>query len=511
MKYLSLGGLVIAVAILAGCGGGGSDSGTPPVAALTVIGDVSVPKVVALPPNNGAFSFDLVYVDQGQNTAYFTDRNSKSIDKVTYATLPATLAAQLTAGGAFAGCQSAAGVAAPDCTATAPPAIAATAFGGPNGLNGLPGTPNLYAGDIQKVVALNSTTGALIANIPHTNPVDGNTGVRTDEGCLLPAASSPIAGVAILAYSNNGEPSKTIGAQTRGRTFYTFTRLDTNAIIGQMVMPNSIGQEQCLFDLIGPTVQMLWTEDGDGGINNGPNTILGTNNPDGALDNVDLPLLITAFAAAPVSAVNGNKFLILDTAANVTADIALGFYPAGSTAVPVGIWTRRSGFNTSLVPPTPAGAGCTPTGLAAGNGTDVGVNCRPALVGVPTIMMIFNRKTGGAPKAIVNAGGGDQLAFDVPTNAYYSAAARWTAGTVSPNSCAAAANRLCSPVLQVVDGTAYTVRARIPTGNNAHGVDVDSAAGLAFLPYSNATQPLGCLPSACAAFPNGGIHVVKIR
>jgi hypothetical protein len=51
----------------------------------------------------------------------------------------------------------------------------------------------------------------------------------------------------------------------------------------------------------------------------------------------------------------------------------------------------------------------------------------------------------------------------------------------------------------------------VPTGNNAHTVDVDTAAGLAFLPYSNSAQPTGCLPAACAAFPNGGVHVVQIR
>ena len=226
------------------------------------MGDVPIPNFTG---TGVAGSFDLAYVDQANHLVYITDRNNKSIDQIGYSfrwhdlTDRPTWAHNTALG--FTGCQSAVGVPAPGCPTAAP--AAATAFSGPNGVHGLVGTTTVTASDVQKIVVFNSATGALIATIPATNPVLGNTGARTDEGCVLPAAKSPIAGAAIAAYSNTSEAAKTIGAASRGMTYYTFVRLDTNAVIGQLMIPNSTGQELCLFDTSGAAAIMYYTDDGD--------------------------------------------------------------------------------------------------------------------------------------------------------------------------------------------------------------------------------------------------------
>ena len=527
MRSINTVAALLATSLLMACNG--DNNITPlPIALPVIAADVPIPGSSG---TNVAFSFDLFYVDQGKSTAYFTDRNNKAVNKVTYTTSggvlglgTGTLAAQFSAGLGFSGCNSAPGVPAPGCPSatTALGPLSASANSGPNGVNGLAGTTRIYSADVQKIVGLDSVAGALVATIPATNPIKGNTGIRVDEGCILPAANSPIAGAAILAYSNNGEPTTTVGAKTLGTTYYTFVRLDTHAVVGQMVMPNSVGQEQCAFDTTGPgPVTMLYAEDGD---TLALNTITGTANPDGAMDSVDVAALFTAFATAPTSLMNGNKWLVLDLNANVIADAAAGFYPAltvgpssgmGATAAAVNtIWNRVTGYNTTVG--AAAGSGCGPTGFVL-NSTAGSVDalqvCRPA-AGIVANVLVLNRKT-GAIKANVNAGAADQAAYDPVTNAYYIASSRWNATGISQGSCAATpAARVCTPVMNVVDGTSYAVRARLPVGNNAHGIDVDSANGIALMAYSNSTLPAGC--GSCATLPapataSGGVHVIRIR
>ncbi len=512
---------LLATSLLTACTGGDSNTVGTPGPFPVIVADVPIPNSSG---TNVAFSFDLFYVDQGKGAVYFTDRNNKSVDKITYSTsgtfVPSPLlAAQFSTGLGFSGCNSAPGVPAPGCPSatTAAGPVSASANSGPNGVNGLAGTTRIYSADVQKIVGLDSVAGALVATIPATNPILGNTGIRTDEGCILPAANSPIAGAAILAYSNNGEPTQTKGGKTLGTTYYTFVRLDTNAVVGQMVMPNSVGQEQCAFDTTGPgPVTMLYAEDGD---TLALNTITGTANPDGAMDSVNVAALFTAFATAPVSAANGYKWLVLDLNANVAADTVAGFYPVGAagmgaTVAAVNtIWNRVTGYNTTVG--VAAGSGCGPTGFvlnSTAGSVDAFQVCRPA-AGVVANVLVLNRKT-GAVKANVNAGAGDQVAYDPVTNAYYVASSRWNATGISQGSCSGTAPRVCTPVMNVVDGTSYAVRARLPVGNNAHGVDVDSAAGFAFMAYSNSTLPAGC--GSCTTLPapataNGGVHVIRIR
>ncbi|SAL80864.1 YncE family protein [Caballeronia telluris] len=151
-------------------------------------------------------------------------------------------------------------------------------------------------------------------------------------------------------------------------------------------------------------------------------------------------------------------------------------------------------------------ANCDPTGLALGPGTDIAVGCREATTGSPLLMQIFNRAS-GALVASLNAGGGDQLAYDAATNRYYNAASRWTAsGNASTNGACTAASP-CTPVLTIVDAGARSVVTRLNTGNNAHSVAIDPTTGLIFVPYSSATAPAGCPGCAANGFVNGGVSV----
>ncbi len=516
MNKLGIGAALVAVAVIAGCGGGSSQQQSLPYA----IGDLAIPNFSGA---GVAGSFDLTYVDQTNHTAQFTDRNNKSVDQINYTSNGATISsprlnAQFSAGLGFTGCATATGAPAPGCPTAAP--AASTGNSGPNGLHGLVGTTTVIAGDVQKVVVFNSATGALIASVATTNPILGNTGFRTDEGCILPAAKSPIPGVAIAAFSNTSEAPKTVGAASRGTTSYTFVRLDTNAVIGELVMPNSSGQELCLFDTTGAAAIMYYTDDGDLA---SPNTILGGANfsANGNLDALHMPNLIAAFATAPVSGVNGSKYIILDLNANVTADTTAGFWAAGAvgagatyaamnyvTTPATGIWRRVAQLDPLLAPNTCGTAGMA---LNTNNNTDVAISCRPGVVGQPLTLIVVNRIS-GALVATPLAGGADQIQFDAVGNQYLAAGSRWTPTGQAPNSCAASpANRVCTPRLNIVDATSFAIKSRTPIGNNAHSMDFDSSLGVAFLPYSNSTLPAGCGDCAGNGFINGGVTLVKFR
>jgi YVTN family beta-propeller protein len=153
---------------------------------------------------------------------------------------------------------------------------------------------------------------------------------------------------------------------------------------------------------------------------------------------------------------------------------------------------------------------CDPTGLALGPGTDIAVGCRETTTAAPLLVQIMNRST-GTIVASVNAGGGDQIEYDAGTNSYYNAGSRWTAtGNAAVNGTCSAPSP-CTPVLAIIDATTHAVVARIPTGNNAHSVAVDSASGLAFMPISSATAPAGCATCVANGFNDAGVAVFAIR
>ncbi len=149
---------------------------------------------------------------------------------------------------------------------------------------------------------------------------------------------------------------------------------------------------------------------------------------------------------------------------------------------------------------------CDPTGLALGPNTDIAVGCRENTTGAPLLVQILNRST-GALVASLNAGGGDELAYDAASNRYYNASYLWTASGNATMNGACSATSPCTPVLTVIDAQNRTVVARVPSGNFAHSVAVDPNSKLIFMPYSSATVPAGCSTCAANGFVNGGVLV----
>ncbi|MDR6476216.1 hypothetical protein J2778_003716 [Paraburkholderia graminis] len=227
------------------------------------------------------------------------------------------------------------------------------------------------------------------------------------------------------------------------------------------------------------------------------------------------------------------KVTFTDSAGQPTAGLEACRYDAagdnfyvnvdGSTANPHGELVKLPGAAIRAIPnggtqnyTTLAGVAmysegnCDPTGLALGPGSDIAVGCREGTTGAPLLMQILNRSN-GALLASLNAGGGDQLEYDAPTNRYYNAASRWTSsGNASTNGACSAASP-CTPVLTIVDAGNRRVVTRLNTGNNAHSVAIDPATGLIFVPYSSATSPAGCPGCAANRFVNGGVSVFAAR
>jgi DNA-binding beta-propeller fold protein YncE len=152
----------------------------------------------------------------------------------------------------------------------------------------------------------------------------------------------------------------------------------------------------------------------------------------------------------------------------------------------------------------PLGA-CDPTGLDLGPGTDMAVSCRQGNAGDPLTVEILDR-TNGTVRATVPIGGGDQIAYDAPTNRYYLAASRWTkSGLSSGPACTAASP--CTPVLAIIDAASRTLVQTAFTGNNAHSVAVDPVTHQVYLPFSSSAAPAGC--ATCDNVPAGGVLVFQ--
>jgi hypothetical protein len=151
---------------------------------------------------------------------------------------------------------------------------------------------------------------------------------------------------------------------------------------------------------------------------------------------------------------------------------------------------------------------CDPTGLAFGPGNDLAIDCRPGTVGAPMNVLIVDRTT-GATLATINAGGGDQLAYDAVSNLYLIAASRWNASgkTMNVGAACTAANA-CTPMLTIIDAASRALVDKVPTGNNAHSVGVDGATHQVYLPYSSGSVPAGAVTGP--DFARGGISVVLL-
>jgi DNA-binding beta-propeller fold protein YncE len=317
---------------------------------------------------------------------------------------------------------------------------------GPDGLNIIPGTTFIYVGDVNSVKIIDTQTDTVVKTIA----IGGASGLRADEGCYDPDHK-------IFMIASPGEHPP----------FATFIDTVTQKIIATVLFtdpgtgpggPPSAGLEACIYDHA--TASFLVNNDGS------------TANPHGEVDVIPASFVLTGTPAVPVTLTlpvpaPGNGFKI---------------FPLGN---------------------------CDPTGIDLGPGTDMGVMCRQGTTGALLTFLIMDR-TNGNILATLNAGGGDQIAYDASTNRYFLAASRFTASGLAAVDGACSAAVPCSPLLIIVDAGTRQIVGSVATGNNAHSVAVDPVTHQAYLPYSSAVAPAGC--ATCAAnFPSGGVGVYSTQ
>ena len=314
--------------------------------------------------------------------------------------------------------------------------------GGPNGLNLIPETTLIYVGDVNSVKIIDTQTDTVV----NTIAIGGSSGLRADEGCYDPDDK-------IFMISSPEEVPP----------FATFIDTTTQKIIATLLFtdpgtgpsgPPAGGLEACVYDH--GTASFIVNNDGS------------TANPHGEVDVIPAAFVRT-----------GN--------------------PANPVKLTLPVPTPGSGFKIF-----PLG-NCDPTGLDLGPGTDMGVMCRQGTTAAPLTFQILDR-TNGTVRAVLNAGGGDQIAYDAATNRYYLSSSRFTANGLAAIGGACSAAVPCTPTLFLVDATTRQIVNGVATGNNAHSVAVDPMTHQVYLPFSSAAAPGGC--ATCAAnFPVGGVGV----
>ncbi len=218
--YGTLGTILLATALLAGCNNDNS-SNSPAGVRLTAI--MTVPNVGA----TTNFSFDISGVDTVKSRYYFTDRNNKSVD--VFDTRTNTFTKLITGG--FAGCNSGPpAVPAPTCNG------ANNDLSGPDGLNIIPGTTLIYVGDVNSAKIIDTQTDTVV----NTINIGGNSGLRADEGCYDPDHK-------LYMINSPGESPP----------FATFIDTTTQKIIATVLWtdpgtgptgPPSAGLEACVYD-----------------------------------------------------------------------------------------------------------------------------------------------------------------------------------------------------------------------------------------------------------------------
>lgn len=124
--------------------------------------------------------------------------------------------------------------------------------------------------------------------------------------------------------------------------------------------------------------------------------------------------------------------------------------------------------------------GCSPTGLAQGNGASIAVACGDT----GTQSLILNPTGKGSIKAIPQVSGGDQLAFDPVRNIYFEAA-RFQEG---------------GPVLGVIDGNTESWIQNLPITSNDHSVAVDPITGEVFVAFGAADSNTYCTQGCIGVF-----------
>jgi hypothetical protein len=466
LDKLILTAALAAIAALAGCGSGDNEDSTPAVPQSKAL--LSVPGIT----NAVTFSFDLAQIDATTGKYYVTDRNNKGIDVVDLTTNLVTqfIPPAGTAVGQMAGCRTGTLVAVPTCTDSLGVTVNNN-NSGPNGLDLVPAmaaTPasiaagttgtTIYVGDVNALWVLDRATGTVIRKIN----IGGVSNFSADKGCFDPVDN-------IYGISSPGETPP----------FMTFVDAINFNVLATVYF-NSIpgfGMEACVFD----------ATTGKFFVNNNASAV----NPHGEVDGINAAVFAPIRAAAGPTG-PGVKWLMPGAPAAGQPAIA-----GGAAVIPA----------AAAVTVFPLGNNCDPTGITLGPTPELAVMCRQGNVGDLLTFQILN-KTTGANIIALNAGGGDQIAFD--GTSYILADSRWTA---TGTSCGAgSAGCPLTPVLAVVNATTRAIT-MTPSGNNAHSVAVGS--GKIVQAFAVSTQAGGganfglTLRPVPAAATNGGIAIFQ--
>jgi hypothetical protein len=247
----------VALAV-AGCNSSGGN-GSPAIQA----GGAALGTTYQVPGISAAvtYSFDLGVVDPTTKKYYVTDRTNKTIDVLDLTNNTITQFK-----GAFAGCQTTAGVAVAGCLA-ANGAVDNDASG-PDGVDVVGN--NIYVGDVNALWIMDKNTGALVKKvaIPSTPNIK-----RADEGCFDPDDG-------IYAISTPGADNP----------FMTMIDTNTQTVIATVVMNDSTGAgsgglEACFYD--SATKKFYVNNDGS------------TANPRGEVDSFSAAAIVALKSKAP--------------------------------------------------------------------------------------------------------------------------------------------------------------------------------------------------------------------
>jgi len=406
------------------------------------------------------YSFDLGVFDPATKKYYVTDRTNKAIDVVDFNS--GGTVTQFKPAGLF-GCGGAMvpyptgptlqNVSIPTCANTAagifPSFTVNNDQSGPDGIDIVGNT--LFVGDINKLVVLNKTTGAIIPG--GTIAIASNpTGLRADEGCF-----DPVNHLYAISTPGDANPFMTILDTTATEATGAAPTVKARLVMDNPPGTASAGLEACVFDTgPGGTGKLFVNNDG----NNNPGAPAGAAR--GEMDGIPVTSLTPLVGGGNVQ------------------------------------FTTLAGIVTYVLPDVVGQAGeCDPTGIAVGPGTDIGAMCRSGTIGRSLNFLILNKTTGAVVATVVGAGGGDQITYDTGSGNWFLGTSRMTASTTSCGAGSAAC--VLTPKVTIVNGTSRTISGKVPSGNNSHSIA--TGLGLVFSPYTNG-------PSATAGgvgFPNGGI------
>ncbi len=288
MKKPILALLLMATAVLAGCGGGdngsNSTSSTPAPTPSKLLTNIAVPN-----SKTPAFSFDIGYTEAGKY--YLADRNNKSVDVVD--TKSNTLIAQIQGGFTGAG--------------------ASTDASGPDGIVGVTGMNTLYVGDVDSVKIVDTNAMKTVKTIPIST-----SGSRVDEGCYDPDDH-------LVMFASPGETPP----------YVTFISTTTQAVVSKLVFNGSSGLEACVYDP--SSKNFLINNDGTAA------------NPDGELDVIAASSVTSGTPAVSKSFPLG-KCAPTGIALGPNSDVLIGCDPDAGSALITLILDRNTGSQLASIP-----------------------------------------------------------------------------------------------------------------------------------------------------------------